>query len=62
MPEVGKQHFDYTPKGIASAKRKAGATGQPLKYDYGKGKGNELSGGKPRASGSRTPSTGRRTY
>jgi hypothetical protein len=62
MPEVGKQHFDYTPAGVAKAKRKAKDTGQPLKYDYGKGKGNELSGGKPRASSGRTPSTARRTY
>ena len=62
MPKVGAKHFDYTPAGITKAKRESGVTGQPVKYDYGKGKGNELSGSKPRASGSRTPSKGRRTY
>ena len=59
MPKVGGQHFAYTPEGKAKAKAKAKSTGQTVKYDYS---GPEMKGTKPRASGGRTPSTGRRTY
>jgi len=59
MPRVGKQKFDYTPEGKAKAKAKAKSTGQTVDYDYA---GPEMKGTKPRASGSRTPSTARRTY
>tara|TARA_R100001132_G_C3261357_1_gene85375 strand:- start:914 stop:1093 length:180 start_codon:yes stop_codon:yes gene_type:complete len=59
MPKVGGQHFAYTPEGKAKAKAKAKSTGQAVKYDYS---GPEMKGNKPRVSGSRTPSTGRRTY
>ena len=48
MPRVVKTHFDYTPEGKAKAKLMAKNTGGKVEYDYGKGKGNELSGTKPR--------------
>jgi len=60
MPKVGEKHFSYTPEGEAKARSLAKNTGGKVEYDYGKGKGNELSGGKPRAA--RTTSSQRRNY
>jgi hypothetical protein len=31
MPMVGTEKFDYTPAGIAAAKKKAKSTGKPMK-------------------------------
>ena len=36
MPKVGKQHYSYTPKGMAKAKKAAKKKG--LKVEYGKRK------------------------
>ena len=50
MPKLAGEHFDYTPEGVNEAKQKSKKTGNPVKYSYGLGKGNELSGNKPRKS------------
>tara|TARA_R110002020_G_scaffold225320_3_gene435459 strand:- start:1065 stop:1250 length:186 start_codon:yes stop_codon:yes gene_type:complete len=60
MPKVGGKHFSYTPEGKAAARTLAKNTGKKVEYDYGQGKGNELSGGKP-AVGRKTSSQ-RRNY
>ena len=37
MPKVGDKHFDYTPEGVAKAKKYAEATGENVKSAYKKG-------------------------
>ena len=48
MPKVGDKHFAYTDAGVNAARVEAGKTGGRDEFGYGKGKGNELSGNKPR--------------
>ena len=38
MPMVGTEKFDYTPAGMAAAKKKAKSTGKPMKKAVAKKK------------------------
>jgi len=50
MPKVGNKEFDYSPQGMAAAKKASARTGQPMREKKKKPMGGSSSG-KPRLMG-----------